>query len=91
MKISSKMKKLLIGLLSFTFVIAGVFWVNTTSKAEDIQCKHYNDISQFRGDNPIAPPADTGYIFAGWYREYNETTKAPKTFSIYKILATRTL
>ena len=75
MKISSKMKKLLIGLLSFTFMIAGVFWVNTTSKAEDIQCKHYDDISQFRGENPIAPPADTGYIFAGWYREYNETTK----------------
>ena len=42
MKISSKMKKLLIGLLSFTFMIAGVFWVNTTSKAEDIQCKHYD-------------------------------------------------
>jgi len=56
-------------------MIAGVFWVNTTSKAEDIQCKHYDDISQFRGENPIAPPADTGYIFAGWYREYNETTK----------------
>lgn len=75
MKISSKMKKLLIGLLSFAFVIVGVFQVNTTSKAEDIQCKYYEDISQFRGENPIAPPADTGYIFAGWYREYNETTK----------------
>lgn len=56
-------------------MIAGVFWLNTTSKAEDIQCKHYEDISQFRGENLIAPPADTGYIFAGWYREYNETTK----------------
>ena len=71
-------KKLLMTIFSVALLLIGVMCVNGVSEAEDggIISKEYSEISSYRSSEEFVVPdgAPEGYIFAGWYQDYDDTT-----------------
>lgn len=68
-----------IGIFAFCLIFGSVFFVmaeetNKVYNADNVEVGYsvcYTDISEFRdvNGNHTAPPAETGYVFAGWYSD----------------------